>query len=334
MEGRLRAIVVRDANAAPALEHLPEDLLPDGDVLVDVRYSTLNYKDGLALHDPKKVIRRFPMVPGIDFSGVILESRHAAYQPGDAVVLTGWGVGERHWGGFAERARVPGDWLVPLPRGLSLAHAMTIGTAGFTAMLAVMALEHHGLVPGGVHPVAVTGAAGGVGSMAVAILASAGHRVAAVTGREHEGAYLRELGAAEVVGREVLAVDPAKPLQSERWAGAIDAVGGAPLASLLASMAAGSSIAVCGLAAGAALNTTVLPLILRGVNLLGIHSVTVPLPTRLEAWRRLADTLSPSVLDLMSRTVPLDDVIDEGRRILDGQVRGRLVVVTARPAGT
>jgi acrylyl-CoA reductase (NADPH) len=325
MSETFKALVVRAADAAPSIENLTIGELPAGDVLIEVKYSTLNYKDGLALTTPKQVIRSFPMVPGIDFSGVVLESSNAEFTKGDAVVLTGWGVGEKHWGGFAQRARVHGDWLVPLPKGLSLKDTMTIGTAGFTAMLCVIALEQHGLKPGG-KPVAVTGAAGGVGSVAVAILGALGYHVVAVTGRTSEADYLKGLGATEVVGREEITKDAKRPLASERWGGAVDTVGGDLMAALFPSMAANASVAACGLAAGAAFQATVLPFILRGVNLLGINSVTVPRGPRREAWARLASTLKPAMFESVSRTIGLADLPAAAKEILAGHVRGRTVV--------
>ena len=329
MAEKYKALIVRAADAAPSIETLTDADLPAGDVLVDVRYSTLNYKDGLALTTPKQVIRSFPMVPGIDFSGVVAASSNPEFTPGDEVVLTGWGVGETHWGGFAQRARVKGEWLVPLPKGLTLERAMVIGTAGFTAMLCVAALERHGLEPGG-KPVVVTGAAGGVGSVAVAMLGALGYHVVAVTGRLAEAGYLQGLGAAEVIGRDDVLAAGNKPLASERWAGAVDTVGGDLMAALFPSMAANTSVAACGLAAGAAFQATVLPFILRGVNLLGINSVTQPREPRRDAWSRLAATLTPSTFDAISRTIGLADLPDAARGILAGTIRGRTVVDLAR----
>ncbi len=325
MPDTFKALVVRAADAAPAIETLGVDALPPGDVLVDVRYSTLNYKDGLALTSPGKVIRSFPMVPGIDFAGVVVESSSADYAPGDQVVLTGWGVGEKHWGGYATRARVNGEWLVPLAAGLTLQRAMAIGTAGFTAMLSVTALEQHGLAPGG-RPVVVTGAAGGVGSVAVAILGALGYHVVAATGRPEEAEYLRRLGAAEVVGRDDILKDAKRPLGSETWAGAVDTVGGDLMAALFPAMASNASVAACGLAAGAAFHATVLPFILRGVNLLGINSVTVAGAARRRAWARLADTLPAATLEAATRTIGLADLPAAAREILAGRIRGRTVV--------
>jgi len=311
-----------DGQTRPQIRELDTDALPAGDVLVDVAYSSLNYKDGLAITGRGKIIRTFPMAPGIDFAGTVAESQHPDYRPGDPVVLTGWGVGERHWGGMSQKARVKGDWLVPLPTGLSLQQAMAIGTAGFTAMLCVMALEDHGLKPGG-REVLVTGASGGVGGVAVALLAQLGHTVVASTGRTEESEYLTALGAHEVIGR--LAAN-GKPLESERWAGAVDTVGGATLGALLPTMAYRASVAACGNAGGAELATTVFPFILRGVNLLGIESVMCPPEPRRAAWARLARDLPAHKLDRMTRIVPLRDVSALSQEIVAGRVRGRVVV--------
>lgn len=300
-----------------------EDELPQGDVLVEVAYSSLNYKDGLAITGAGKVIRSFPLAPGIDLAGTVRESASPEYSPGDPVVLTGWGTGETHWGGLSQRARVRSEWLVPLPQGLSLRQAMAIGTAGFTAMLAVMALEDHGISKE--RETLVTGAVGGVGSLAVALLARLGYRVVASTGRGQESAYLRSLGAAEILERGVLSAPP-KPLESERFGGAVDTVGGATLAGVLPRMARGGSVAACGNAGGAKLETTVFPFILRGVNLLGIDSNFCPRPRRLEAWRRLARDLPLDRLDGLTQTVPLEAVPQLAQEILKGQVRGRVVV--------
>ena len=299
------------------------DLMP-GDVTVRVTHSTLNYKDGLALTGRSPVVRRFPMIPGIDFAGLVETSDHPDYRPGDAVVLTGWGVGESHLGGYAERARVKGDWLVPLPGGLAPAEAMAIGTAGYTAMLCLMALDRHGLTPAD-GPAIVTGASGGVGSVAVALLAHAGWHVIAVTGRAGEAEYLTGLGAAEILDRAELA-NPGKPLAKERWAAGIDAVGSTTLANLLASTKNDGAIAACGLAGGMDLPTSVAPFILRGVSLFGINSVTTPLPKRREAWARLARDLDLTKLAAMTTTVPLADVGGLAEEILAGRTRGRIVV--------
>jgi len=297
--------------------------LPHGEVLVRVAYSSLNYKDGLAITGAGKVIRSFPMVPGIDLAGTVVESASPEYKPGDPVVLTGWGVGERHWGGLAELARVRAEWLVPLPEGLTLQQAMGIGTAGFTAMLAVMALESHAVDRS--KEVLVTGAAGGVGSLATAILAQLGYRVIAATGRLGEENYLKSLGAAEILDRNILTT-PARPLESERFGGAVDTVGGAVLAGVLPRMAYGSSVAACGNAGGVKLETTVFPFILRGVNLLGIDSVMCPRDKRLLAWKRLAHDLPKPLLEAAMQTVSLEEVPGLAQAILQGQVRGRVVV--------
>jgi len=318
------ALVLEQHDGATHSEvrQLPTSALPDGDVLVRVAYSDLNYKDGLAITGRGRVVRSFPMVPGIDLAGTVVESASAAYKPGDEVVLTGWGIGEIHWGGHAQLARVRADWLVPLPRGLTLAQSMGIGTAGFTAMLCVMALEEHGLRPGG-RQVLVTGASGGVGSVAVALLARLGYDVVASTGKDAERNYLHALGAKEVVGR---LAPTGKPLESERWGGAVDTVGGAALAALIPGLAFGAGVAACGNAGGAELHTTVFPFILRGVNLLGILSVYVPLDRRLQAWERLARDLPTDALDRMVQVAPLADVPALSQAICDGKTRGRVVI--------
>ena len=298
--------------------------LMQGDVTVRVTHSTVNYKDGLAVTGKAPVVRRFPMIPGIDFAGVVETSSHSGYKPGDAVVLTGWGVGETHLGGYAQRARVKGDWLAPLPHGLSAAQAMAIGTAGFTAMLCVMALEKHGVSPA--HgPVAVTGAAGGVGSVAVALLAGLGWHVIASTGRPAEADYLKSLGAAEIIDRAELAT-PGKPLGKERWAAAVDTVGSQTLANLLGQTKYGGAVAACGLAGGMDLPASVAPFILRGVALLGVDSVMCPRAPRLAAWGRLAKGLNHAKLAAMTTTIGLDGVVDTAAAILAGPVRGRVVV--------
>lgn len=314
----------KDGEVQAAIRTLPKDALPAGDVLVSVAYSSLNYKDGLALNGKGRIVRSYPMIPGIDFSGTVVESESPEFKPGDPVILTGWWVGERYWGGYSQLARVKSEWLVPLPEGLTLQQAMAIGTAGLTAMLCVMALEEHGLKPGG-REVVVTGASGGVGSVAVALLARLGYNVVAVTGRPESHAYLKELGAHDILDRGVLAA-PGKPMESERWAGAVDTVGGDVLAGVIRSMAAGGSIAACGNAGGIELKTTVIPFILRGVNLLGIESVMCPQPRRRAAWARLAHDLPKEVYEPMTQVVPLAQVPEYGRAILKGQVRGRVVV--------
>ena len=298
--------------------------LMEGDVTVHVTHSSVNYKDGLAVTGKAPVVRRFPMIPGIDFTGVVETSTHAGYKRGDAVVLTGWGVGETHLGGYAEKARVKGDWLVPLPAGLSAAQAMAIGTAGYTAMLCVMALERYGLLPA--HgPVVVTGAAGGVGSVAIALLKKAGWHVIASTGRAQEADYLKGLGADEIIDRASLSA-PGRPLNKERWAAGIDSVGSHTLANLLAQTKYAGAIAACGLAQGMDLPASVAPFILRNIALLGVESVMCPKPRRLEAWARLARDLDAHKLAAMSTTVPFAKVIDVATEILAGTVRGRVIV--------
>lgn len=319
-----KALVVESGDPYTAqIRQARLDELPPGEVLVRVAYSSLNYKDGLAITGAGKVIRNFPMVPGIDLAGTVLESASPEYKPGDPVILTGWGVGERHWGGLSELARVRAEWLVPLPEGLTLKQAMGIGTAGFTAMLAVMALEAHSIDPA--REVLVTGAAGGVGSLAVALLAQRGYRVVASTGRLSEEAYLKSLGASEILDRAVLSA-PGKPLESERFGGAVDTVGGAVLAGVLPRMAYGGSVAACGNAGGVKLETTVFPFILRGVNLLGIDSVMCPKEKRLLAWQRLARELPKPLLEATLQTASLEEVPVLAQAILQGRVRGRVVV--------
>ncbi len=314
-----------DGKAQVAIKELGDDALPDGDVTVAVKYSTVNYKDGLAVDGNKsKIMRALPMAPGIDYAGVVEASDNAGFKPGDEVVLTGWGVGERHSGGFAQKTRCKGDWLVKKPDGLSLQQTMAIGTAGFTAMLSVMALEDHGVTPDK-GEIVVTGAAGGVGSVAVAVLAKLGYQVAASTGREEQADYLKGLGATSIVPRAELA-EKGRPMGSERWAGAVDTVGSMPLANVLAQIKYGGTVAACGLAAGFDLPTTVMPFILRGVNLAGIESVYCPQPRRGEAWARLGKDLPLDKLDAMTTVRPLGDVPALAKDILKGQVRGRTVV--------
>lgn len=315
----------KDDQLHAAIQQLTVADLPSGDVLVNVACSSLNYKDGLAVTGKGKIVRSYPMVPGIDFAGTVVESQSADFAPGDAVVLTGWGVGERHWGGYSQMARVKADWLVPLPEGLTPQQAMGIGTAGFTAMMCVMALEDHGLQPGG-REVVVSGAAGGVGSVAVAVLARLGYTVVASTGRSELEAYFQGLGAQSIIDRDVLSAASKRPLESERWGGGVDTVGGATLAGMLRSMAYGASVAACGLAGGSELNTTVLPFILRGVNLLGIDSVMCPKARRIHIWQRLARDLPLSLLAQMTETVSLADVPRVSESILKGQIRGRVVI--------
>lgn len=323
----LKALVVRrdGDRTSRAVETLDDDSLPEGEVTVDVEYSTINYKDGLCLTGQRGLVREFPHVPGIDFAGTVRSSAEDRFKPGDKVVLTGWGVGENRWGGYASRARVKAGWLVPLPRGLSTRQAMAVGTAGLTAMLAIMSLEEHGLTPEA-GEVLVTGASGGVGSVAVALLDAMGYGVAAVTGRPENDGYLRELGAKTIIPRTELAEPTDRPLESERWAGCIDLVGGVMLARVLGQLRYGGSVASVGLAGGAELPATVLPFLLRGVNILGINSVYQPLPRRLAAWERLARTLPPPLLDLAMREVTLEEVAALGDDILQGKLTGRTVV--------
>ncbi len=324
-----RALVVeKDAEGQThaSVQELADDRLPEGDVTVAVEYSTVNYKDGLCLGSGGGLVRAWPHVPGIDFAGTVEASEDPRYRPGDRVVLTGWRVGESRWGGYATKARVKADWLVPLPEGLDARAAMAVGTAGLTAMLAVIALERHGLAPGQ-GPVLVTGAAGGVGSVAVAVLARLGHEVAAVTGRPEQAEYLRGLGASDIVDRAEFAEVTKKPLESERWAGCVDAVAGVMLGRVLKQMKYGTSVAAIGLAGGAAIEGALItPFILRGVNLLGIDSVMRPYADRVEAWGRIARDLPMERLDAMVETVGLGDLPDIGRAILKGEVRGRVVV--------
>ena len=325
----MKALIVEkdeDGKTHAAVQEIDESRLPETEVTVAVDYSTLNYKDGLCIGPGGGLVRNYPHVPGIDFAGTVESSSDTRYRPGDKVVLTGWRVGEAHWGGYAQKARVRADWLVPLPDGLTTRAAMAVGTAGLTAMLAVMALEDHGLKPG--HgPVLVTGAAGGVGSVAVAILAKLGHEVAAVTGRPEQAEYLKSLGATQIVAREELTEVTRKPLESEVWAGCIDAVAGAMLGRVLKQMKYGSSVAAIGLAGGAAIEGALItPFILRGVNLLGIDSVMQPYDNRLRAWKRIAQDLPMDRLEAMVEPATLADLPRLGAAILKGQVRGRVVV--------
>ena len=314
-----------DGTHALGIQTLDDDRLPPGDVTVAVEYTTVNYKDGLCMSPKGGIVRKFPHVPGIDFAGTVEASDDPRYAPGDKVVLTGWRVGETHWGGYATRARVRGDWLVPLPAGLTSRAAMAVGTAGLTAMLAIMALEDHGLTPAK-GEVLVTGAAGGVGSVAVAVLAHLGYSVAAVTGRPETAAYLTGLGATRIIPRADLAETVKSPLEPETWAGCIDAVGGAMLARVLGQMKYGGSVAAVGLAGGAALPASVIPFLLRGVNLLGIESVMQPTPARIRAWDRIARDLPMSRLEAMIRPAVLADLPALGADILAGRVQGRVVV--------
>jgi acrylyl-CoA reductase (NADPH) len=321
-----KAIVIdkTDAGQTVRLTDFDDKDLMDGDVTVRVEYSTVNYKDGLAVTGKAPVVRRFPLIAGIDFAGTVEASSHPAWKPGDKVILNGWGLGETHLGAYAEKARVKGDWLVRLPASMSARDAMAIGTAGYTGMLAVMALERAGLNPAR-GPVVVTGAAGGVGSVAVALLAKLGYPVIASTGRPEEAAYLKGLGAGEIIERKELS-GPARPIAKERWAGGVDSVGSTTLANVLSMTRYGGAVAACGLAGGMDLPASVAPFILRGVSLLGIDSVMCPLPLRQEAWRRLETDLDRSKIAAMTSEIGLADVIAAGQRIVEGQVRGRIVV--------
>jgi acrylyl-CoA reductase (NADPH) len=322
-------LIERDAQSyRAAVQPLDEARLPAGDVTVRIDYSTLNYKDALAITGKGPVVRQFPMVPGIDFAGTVQSSSDPAYKNGDKVLLNGWGVGENHWGGLAQMARVKGDWLIPLPSALTSRQAMAIGTAGYTAMLCVMALERHGLTPDS-GEILVTGAAGGVGSVALAVLSKLGFRVAAVTGRPAEADFLKQLGAAEILQRAQFAA-PGKPLAKERWAGAIDVVGSHTLANVCASLRYGGVVAACGLAGGMDFPATVAPFILRGITLAGVDSVMRPRSDRLEAWRRLTQDLALVKLDLLTEEIALAQVIERAALVLQGQVRGRIVVDTNR----
>lgn len=298
--------------------------LPEGDVTIDVEYSTLNYKDGLAITGKGPVVRKWPMVPGIDLVGTVTESSHADWKAGDKVVLNGWGVGETHWGGLAQKARLKGDWLVPLPANFTGKQAMSIGTAGYTAALCVEALVSHGVTPDQ-GEILVTGATGGVGSFAVALLAKLGYNVVAATGKASEGDYLKKLGATSIIDRAELS-EPGKPFQRERWAGVVDSVGSATLANALAATKYGGAVAACGLAQGSDLPTTVMPFILRGVSLLGIDSVMAPKAKRLTAWARLGSDLDAALLEDIGNEVSLAEAIQAAADLIDGKVRGRVVV--------
>ncbi|WP_018505769.1 acrylyl-CoA reductase (NADPH) [Parafrankia discariae] len=313
-----------EAGQTAAVTSLDEAQLPAGDVDVEVEYSTLNYKDGLAITASSPVVRKFPMVPGIDLAGVVTDSTHADWKKGDRVVLNGWGVGETHWGGLSQRARLNGDWLVPLPAVFTARQAMAIGTAGYTASLCVDALISHGVTPEQ-GEVLVTGATGGVGSVAVALLAKAGFQVAAATGKADEADYLRQLGATTVIDRADLS-GPGKPMQKERWAGVVDSVGSHTLANATAQTRYRGTVAACGLAQGMDFPASVAPFILRGVSLLGIDSVMAPAKPRLAAWERLARDLDVSALELIAEEITLADAVEAARRLLDGKVRGRVVV--------
>jgi acrylyl-CoA reductase (NADPH) len=320
------AIVIEkgDAGQTAAVTEVDEADLPAGNVTVDVEYSTLNYKDGLALTASSPVVRSFPMVPGVDLAGVVTESTHPDWKSGDRVVLNGWGVGEKHWGGLAQRARLDGDWLVPLPAAFTARQAMAIGTAGYTASLCVEALLSHGVAPDR-GEILVTGATGGVGSVAVALLTAAGFTVAAATGKAAEADYLRQLGAATVLDRAELS-GPGKPLQKERWAGVVDSVGSHTLANACAQTRYGGTVVACGLAQGMDFPASVAPFILRGVALIGVDSVMAPRASRVAAWERLARDLDVTALELIHEEIALDDAVAAAGRLLDGKVRGRLVV--------
>ena len=324
-----KALVVSkepDGSAKPSLQTLSEDQLAPGDVTVSVEFSTVNYKDGLCLSaNGGGLVRNYPHVAGIDLAGTVTASDDPRYAPGDKVVLTGWRVGETHWGGYATRARVKGDWLVPLPVGLTTRSAMAVGTAGLTAMLALIALEDHGLTPDK-GEVLVTGATGGVGSVALSLLSESGYRVAAVTGKLDLESYLRELGAARIVPRAELAEISTRPLEKESWAGCIDSVGGPMLARILGQMNYGSSVAAVGLAGGSALPTSVIPFLLRSINLLGIDSVMQPAARRVRAWDRIARDLPGAKIEAFTRTIGLMDVPDIGAALLEGRSHGRYVV--------
>lgn len=327
MEKHFRALVLneQDGQIHAAVQDVATESLPAGDVTIAVAFSSMNYKDALAVTNVGKIVRSFPMAPGIDLAGTVVESQSPQFKPGDQVLVTGWGIGERHWGGYSQLARVRSEWVVPVPSGMSLHQAMGIGTAGFTAMLCVMALEEHGLRPGS-REIVVTGAGGGVGSVAVALLAERGYTIAASTGRAELHEYLTTLGAASIVSREEIMNDPKRPLSTERWGGAVDTVGGQTLSAVIRSLAYGASAAACGLAGGSDVPLTVMPFILRGVSLLGIDSVMCPPERRITAWQRLAQELSAAKLDQMVQTIALADVPVYSQQILHGQVRGRIVV--------
>lgn len=313
-----------DSGYRANLQQLDDAQLPEGDVTVAVAYSTLNFKDGLAITGSSPVVRKFPMVPGIDLAGTVEHSSHPEYKIGDQVLLNGWGVGENHWGGLAQKARLNGDWLIPLPEAFTAAQAMAVGTAGYTAMLCILALERNGVTPAQ-GEVLVTGANGGVGSFAIALLSKLGYRVAACTGRVSEHEYLQRLGASEIIDRATLS-EPGKPLARERWSAVIDSVGSHTLANACASTRAEGTVAACGLAQGMDFPASVAPFILRGVTLAGINSVTQPKARRLQAWERLTEDLDFSLLSLISHEIGLSEVIDAAPQLLAGQLRGRVVV--------
>ena len=327
MTETFKALVLRQGDAKQTLagiENLTDADLPDGDVLLAVDYSSLNYKDGLAITGKGKIVRQWPMVPGIDIAGTVVESSSAAYRPGDPVILTGWGVGEKHWGGYSQRQRVRSEWLVPMPNGLDSRKAMTIGTAGFTAMLCVMALEEGGVAPDD-GTVLVTGASGGVGSIAVAVLSGLGYRVAAVSGKPDADAYLRTLGAAEILTRDEMGEKP-HPLEGQRWTGAVDTVGSTMLARVLAETHYGGCVAACGLAGGFDLPTTVMPFILRNVRLQGVDSVMCPTERRMMAWQRLVTDLPEKALGEIVQVATLEQAPELAEQITTGKTRGRVII--------
>lgn len=327
----MRALILREEAGAvsAAIESVDEALLPGGDVVVDVDYSTLNYKDGMVLKGLGRLVRQYPHVPGVDFSGRVASSGHPDFRPGDAVILTGWRVGEMRWGGFADRARVKGEWLVHVPTGMTRRQSMALGTAGLTAMLAIMTLEEHGLEPSA-GPVLITGAAGGVGSVATVLLAQAGYQVVCSTGRQATHDYLRSLGAGEIIDRRELEEASTRPLETERWAACIDNVGGSTLARVLGQMKYRGGVAAVGMTGGNMMTASVLPFLLRGVRLLGIDSVMIPVERRRAAWRRLADEMPTALLDGMTTEIALGEVLGAAEAILAGQVRGRIVIDVRR----
>ena len=327
MTDGFRSLVLEEAGkgVSASIQQLTDNQLPDGDVTVAISYSTLNYKDGMVLKGVGRLVRNYPHVPGIDFVGTIETSESDNYKPGDKVILTGWRVGEAHWGGYSQKARVKANWLVPLPGALTEQRAMAIGTAGFTAMLAVMELETHGITPDS-GPVLVTGGNGGVGGVAIGILSGCGYEVHASTGRPQLADHLKSIGVSEIIPREELDVVPERPLTAERWAGVVDAVGGNTLASILPQMKYRGAVAACGLAGGVELNSTVIPFLLRGVKLLGIDSVMCPLDQRKVAWKRLTTDLSVDSLDALTEVVSLDKLPELAGKILKGETQGRIVV--------
>lgn len=321
-----KAVLIEDNSVTRnvSVQEINDDALPDGDVVVEVMYSTLNYKDALAISGRSPVVRRYPMVPGIDLVGTVSSSTSDDFEVGQLVILNGWGVGEDHWGGLAQRAKLFSRWLTPLPSGISPRHAMAIGTAGYTAMLCILALERHGLKPSD-GEVLVTGASGGVGSYAITLLSQLGYRVVAATGRPAEEEYLLQIGASSILDRQLL-IQPGKPLQKEKWAAAIDSVGGVMLANVCAGIRADGAVAACGMAASLDFPASVAPFILRGVSLLGINSVTRPYKDRMEAWTRLESDLKLEKLDLITREISLEEAIPTAQQLLDGKIRGRVVV--------